>query len=149
MLLKFVDNLDVGNYTSLNRMWLKELNAILKKAESNSIKRIRLVRLSKTNNFRNGLIENIDSRERVIYEVDMNGLSFYVNLAQIYAIIRKEEWINGEVNCLLNLASSQIITISWGAKKKESTHSEGLLTNDCLHVGDNVIVLNHGIHWRH
>jgi hypothetical protein len=46
---------------------------------------------------------------------------------------------------LCNIASSQIISLSWGAKKKESTNSDAL----CIFVGDAVHVENHGKHWIH
>jgi hypothetical protein len=42
MPFKFVNNLDVGKFTKLDKLWLKKLNAILKKAESNSIKKLGL-----------------------------------------------------------------------------------------------------------
>jgi hypothetical protein len=41
---------------------------------------------------------------------------------------------------------SQTITLSWGAKKKESRKK---LSNKGLQVGDHVVVENHGIHWPH
>jgi hypothetical protein len=62
---------------------MKKQNAILKKAESNSIKQIRIVRLLKTNYFRNCSIEFMNSKECVAFEVDMNRESFCVNLGQI------------------------------------------------------------------
>ncbi len=46
---------------------------------------------------------------------------------------------------MCNIASSQIISLSWGAKKKESTNSDAL----CCCVGDRVSVGNHGKHWIH
>jgi hypothetical protein len=60
-----------------------------------------------------------NSNEDVIYEVDINinRSSFIVNLGQVYDIVGEEDWIHGEVNCLSNLALSQTITLSWGAKK--------------------------------
>jgi hypothetical protein len=68
-----------------------------------------------------------------------------VNFCQINDIIGDEEWLQGEVNCMCNIASSQIISFSWGAKKKESTNSDAL----CICVGDHVSVENHGKHWIH
>jgi hypothetical protein len=56
-----------------------------------------------------------------------------------------EEWLQGEVSCLCNIASSQIISLSWGTKKKESTNSDSV----CVCVGDRVSVENHGKHWIH
>jgi hypothetical protein len=69
-----------------------------------------------------------------------------VNFGQINDIIGGEEWVQGEVNCLCNIASSQIISLSWGAKKKKSKNSNAL----CVCVGDRVSVVNHGkIHFGH
>jgi hypothetical protein len=68
-----------------------------------------------------------------------------VNFRQINDIIGDEEWLQGEGNCLCNIASSQIISLSLGAKKKESTNCDAL----CICVGDRVSVGNHGKHWIH
>ncbi len=68
-----------------------------------------------------------------------------MNFGQINEIIGDEEWLQGESNCLCNIASSQIISLSWGAKKKESINSDAL----CICVGDCVSVENHGKHWIH
>ncbi len=48
------------------------------------------------------------------------------------------------MNYLCNIALSRIISLSWGAKKKESKNSR----NSCLCVGDRVTVANHGNHWQ-
>ncbi len=65
----------------------------------------------------------MNSNENVMYEAvtETNDSSYLVSLNQVYDIVGEEDWINGEVNCLANLASSRTITLSWGAKKKEST----------------------------
>jgi hypothetical protein len=68
-----------------------------------------------------------------------------VNFGQINDIIGDEEWLQVDVNCLCNIASSQIIFLSWGAKKKESTNSDAL----CICVGDYDSVENYGKHWMH
>jgi hypothetical protein len=48
------------------------------------------------------------------------------------------------------LASGQIITLSWGAKKKEHKGERStLLSDECLQVGDLVVVKNHGDQWPH
>ncbi len=46
---------------------------------------------------------------------------------------------------MCNIALAPIISLSWGAKKKESTHSDALR----VFVGYHVIVENHGKHWIH
>ncbi len=80
----------------------------LKKAKSNSIKQIRLVRLLRTNYFGYCSITFRNSNEDMMYEVviNTNGSSFLVNLDQIYDIVEEEDCIHGEVNCLSNLALS-------------------------------------------
>ncbi len=40
---EFVANLEPGKFTSLDKLWLKNVRKILKKAKKNSIKQIRLV----------------------------------------------------------------------------------------------------------
>ncbi len=91
-----------------------------------------------------------NSNENVIYEVtNTNDLSYLVNLDQVYDIVGEEDWIHGEVNCLANLASSRTITLSWGAKKKESTKQRGVLPDESLQVGDHVVVENHDNNWPH
>jgi len=56
-----------------------------------------------------------------IYQVTLDNVSqsrFYVNYAQILDVIGEEGWMKGELNCICNIASSRIVTLSWGAKKK-------------------------------
>ncbi len=117
----FVTNLKPGQLTALDNLWLKSVKKILKKAKANSIKQIRLVRLSKTNYVGNQTMSFKNSNEDVIYEAvtDSKNSSFLVSLDQIYDLVGEEDWIHGESNCLVNLASGQTITLSWGAKKKE------------------------------
>ncbi len=64
---------------------------------------------------------------------------------QIYDIIGEEEWLQWEVNCLCNIASSWIISFSWGEKKKESKNSDA----SCICVDDRVSMKNNGKHWIH
>jgi hypothetical protein len=52
-------------------------------------------------------------------------------------------------DCLVNLVSSQTITLSWGAKKKEQKVQRRVLSDEGLQVGNHVIVENHGIQWPH
>jgi hypothetical protein len=48
-----------------------------------------------------------NSNEDVIYEAvtDSKNSSLLVSLDQIYDIVGEEDWIHGESNCLVNLAS--------------------------------------------
>jgi hypothetical protein len=87
----------------------------------------------------------------VIYEVvtNSNDSSYLVTLDHIYDIVGEEDWIHGESKCLVNLASSQTITLSWGAKKKERIEQRRVLSDEGLQVGDHVVVENHGNQWPH
>jgi hypothetical protein len=66
-----------------------------------------LVRPSKTNYVGNQITTFMNSIENVIYEAvtDTNVSSYLVTLDQIYDIVGEEDWIHGESNCLVNLAS--------------------------------------------
>jgi len=78
------------------------------------------------------------------------GENYFVNVAQIHYIIGDEVWFNGETKCLCNIASDRLISLSWGAKKKESSNSDETPPNSsCPGVGDHVIVSNHGSKWEH
>jgi hypothetical protein len=105
---QFVANLEPGQFNPLDTQWLKNVKKILKKAKLNSIKQIRLVRLLKTNYVGNCTIIFNNLNENLIYEAvtDTNDSSYLVTLDQIYDIVGEEDWIHGESNCLVNLASS-------------------------------------------
>ncbi len=92
-----------------------------------------------------------NSNENVIYKAvtDTNDTSYLVTLDQIYDIVGEEDWIHGESNCLVNLASSQMITLSWGAKKKDHKEQRRVLSDEILPFGNLVVVENHGNQWPH
>ncbi len=109
------------------------------------------MRLSKKNYFGNQTMTFKNSNENVIYEAvtDTYDSSHLVTLDQIYDIVGEEDWIHGESNCLVNLASSRMITLSWGAKKKECKEQRRVLSDESLQVGNLVVVENHGSQWPH
>ncbi len=109
------------------------------------------MRLLKTNYVGNRTITLNNSNEDVIYEAvtDSNDSSYLVTLDQIYDIVVEEDWIHGESNCLVNLASSQMITLSWGAKKKECIEQRRVLSDEGLQVCNHVVVENCGNQWPH
>jgi hypothetical protein len=109
------------------------------------------MRLLKTNYVGYRTITLKNSNEDVINEAvtDSNDSSYLVTLDQIDDIIGEEDWIHGEGNCLVNLASSQTITLSWGAKKKERKEQRNLFFDEGLQVGNHVMVENHGKYWPH
>ncbi len=92
-----------------------------------------------------------NSNENVIYEAvtDTNDSSYLITFDQIYDIVAEEDWIHGESNCLVNLASSRTITLNWRAKKKERKQQRRLLFGESLQVGDLVVLENHGNQWPH
>ncbi len=134
--------LKAGIYSPLDKTWMKKLQTILKKAQSHSLKRLRLVKLLKFNDFGKRLNNYMNAKQRVINEVEMERLTFHVYLSEIYDIIGDEPWINEEVNCLANIGSNQTITLGWGAKKK-------VFLAENLHVGDIIVLSNYGTHWQH
>jgi hypothetical protein len=148
---QFVANLEPGQFTLLDTQWLENMKKILKKAKLNSIIQIRLVRLLKMNYIGNCTITFKNSNENVIYEAvtHTNDSSYLVTLDQINDIVGAEDWIHGESNCLVNLASSQTITLSWGAKKKECIEQRRVLFDEGLQVGNHVVVEKHGNQWPH
>ncbi len=129
----------------------KKTEENFKKAKLNFIKQIRLVRLLKTNYVGNRTITFKNSNEDVMYGAvnDTNDSSYLATFDQIYNIVGEKDWIHGECNCLVNLASSQTITLSWGAKKKERIEQRRVLSDEGLQVGDHVAVENHGNQWAH
>jgi hypothetical protein len=98
----------------------QECEEDIKKGKKNSIKQIRLVRLPKKHYFGSQTMMFENSNEDVIYKAvtDSNDSSYLVTLDQIYNIVGEEDWIHGESNCLVHLASCRMIRLSWGAKKK-------------------------------
>jgi hypothetical protein len=144
---QFIVNLELGKLTPLDKFWLRNIKKILKKAKLNSIKQLRLVRLSKTNFVGNQTMTFQNSNENVMYETatGTNDSSYLVPLEQIYDIVGEEDWEHGESNCLVNLASGGTIKLSWRAKKKEQKEQRRVLSDECLQVGGHVIVENHGI----
>jgi hypothetical protein len=129
----------------------QECEEFKKKAKLNSIKQSRLVRLSKMNYVENQAMTFKNSNEKVIYEVvtDTNNSSYLVTLDQIYDIVGEKDWIHGECNCLVNLASGRTIMLSLGAKKKERKEQRRVLSDEGLQVGNHIFVENHGNQWPH
>ncbi len=118
----------------------QECEENFKKGKLNSIKQLRLVRLLKTNYVGNQTTTFMNSNENVMYEAvtDTNDSSYPVTLDQIYDIVGEEDWIHGKSNCLVNLASGQTITLSWGAMKKERKEQRRVLSDEGLQIGDHV-----------
>ncbi len=84
------------------------------------------MRQLRTNYIGNCTITLRNSNEDVIYEAvaDTNSSSYLVNLDQVYDIVGEDDWIHGKVNFLSKLASSWMVTLSLGAKKKESINQK-------------------------
>jgi hypothetical protein len=105
----------------------------LKKAQSSNIKQIRFIRHI-------GRLDIYDNSTE--YKIKDDCYIYEVILENNVTLIGDEEWLQGKGNCLCNIASSQIISLSLGAKKKEPTNFDDL----CICVGDCVSVENHGKH---
>ncbi len=142
----------IGVWTNIERNWLKRLQKHLAQADNNSIKQVRFIRKIVTDNRMKESREYEDEHEKYIFKIyTTKGDNYFVNLAQIPDIIGDELWFSGETKCLCNIASNRMISLSWGAKKKESSHSTetaSISSRPCC-VGDRVIVSNQGRKWEH
>jgi hypothetical protein len=102
----FIDGLKDKKWTRIDQKWLARLMRHLKKAQSSNIKQIRIIRyigrLDIYDNSREYEIEDDCYMYEVILE---NDLTHYVISGQINDIIGDEEWLQGEGNCLCNIAS--------------------------------------------
>jgi hypothetical protein len=141
----FVNSLKDGKWTKLENKWLNDFKKTLKQAVSNSIKDVQFVCTIMKDDlpFTESNLLNKDNDH--IYQVTLDNESqstFNVNNAQILDVIGEEGWMKGELNCICNIASSRIVTLSWGAKKKSRPRLQ-------LSIGDDVIVSNHGKKWEH
>jgi len=144
----FVNSLKDGKWTKLENKWLNDVKKTLKQAVSKSIEDMQLMCTIMKDNlpFMESNLLNKDNDHNV-YQVTLDNESqstFYVNDAQILDVIGEEGWMKGELNCICNIASSRIVTLSWGAKKKSHPCSQLSLS-----IGDDVIVSNHGTKWEH
>jgi hypothetical protein len=117
----FIDRLKDKNWTHIDHKWLARFMRHLKKAQSSNIKQIRFIRhigrLDIYDNSREYEIEDDCYKYEVILE---NDLTHYVSFGQINDLIRDEEWLQGEGNCLCNIASSQIISLPLGARRRST-----------------------------
>ncbi len=90
----------------IHKKWLARLMKHLKKAQSSNIKQIRFIRhigsLDIYDNSREYEIED----DCYIYEVILkNNFTHYVSFSQNNDIIGDEELLQGEGNCMCNIAS--------------------------------------------
>ncbi len=103
----FIDGLKDKKWTHIDQKWLARLMRHLKKAQSSNIKQIRFIRhIGRLDIYDNSREYEIED-DCYIYEVILeNNLAQYVSFSQIHDIIGDEEWLQGEGNCLCNIASS-------------------------------------------
>ncbi len=117
----FIDVLKDKKWTRIDQKWLARLMRHLKKAQSSNIKQIKFIRHIGTLDIYDNSREYEIEDDCYIYEViPDNNLTHYVSFGQIHDIIGDEEWLQGEGNCLSNIASSRIISLSLGAKKTKT-----------------------------
>ncbi len=85
----------------------------LKKVQSSNIKQIRFIRhIGRLDIYDNSREYDIED-DCYIYEVFLeNDITHHVNFGQICDIIGDEEWLQGDVNRLCNIASSRITSLS-------------------------------------
>jgi hypothetical protein len=141
----FVDELEENKWTKLDKKWLKGVKKTLQQAQANSVKNVKLMRIIMKEDI-TGVDPNlINYNKDHIFQVTMDNEAesvFYVNSELLMEVIGEEEWMKGEFNCICNIASDRILTLTWGSKKKVSNRTQ-------LSIGDDVIVSNHGTKWEH
>jgi hypothetical protein len=102
----FIDGLKNKNWTRIDHKWLARLMKHLKKAQSSNIKQIRFIRHIGRLDIYDNLREYEVEDDCYIYEVILeNNLTHYVSFGQINDLVGDEEWLQGEGNCLCNIAS--------------------------------------------
>ena len=143
----FVNSLKDGKWTKLEleNKWLNDFKKPLKQAVSNSIKDVKFVCTIMKDDLPFTESNLLNKDNDLIYQVTLDNESqstFNFNNAQILDVIGEEGWMKGELNCICNIASSRIVTLSWGAKKKSRSRLQ-------LSIGNDVIVSNHGTKWEH
>ncbi len=113
---EFIRTLKNDKYFQLPNKWLKNVSQILKKAEVNSIAKMKLFRLLRPNVCNKQPTESMD---RIIYEVQLeNGSSQIVSFEDISNLVGDEKATQGDTNCLSDLGSTRWLTFGWGAKKR-------------------------------
>ena len=103
----FINGLKDKKWTRIDHKWLARLMKHLKKAQSSNIKQIRFIRhIGRLDIYDNSREYDIED-DCHIYEIFLeNDITHYLNFGQIHDIIGDEEWLQGEGNCLCNIASS-------------------------------------------
>jgi hypothetical protein len=125
---EFICTLKKDQFILLPNEWLKNVSLILKKAEVNSITKMKLFRLLRPNECTKQPTESMD---RVIYEVQLeNGSSRIVTVEDISNLVGDEKLTQEDTNCLSYLGSICWLKFGWGAKKRDSKHSEDVSTSD-------------------
>ncbi len=103
----FINMLKDKKWARIDNKWLVKLTKHLKKAQSSNIKQIRFIRHIGRLDIYENLREYESKDDCYIYEIFLEkDTSQYVNFGQINDVIGEEEWLQGEVNCLCNIASS-------------------------------------------
>jgi hypothetical protein len=102
-----INKLKDTKWTCIDNKWLVKLTKHLKKAQSSNIKQIRFIRHIRNIDIYENSREYKSEDDCYIYEIFLeNYTSQYVIFCQINDMIGEEEWLQGKVNCLCNIASS-------------------------------------------
>ncbi len=149
-----INNLKVGEWSRLDNNWLKSFHQHMGKADNNTIEQIQFLWQIYRLDWHCGSTEYKNADDQLLFLVHTaNGNKCCINNTQLSEFIGDEDWINGEVNTLSNIASNRTISLSWGSKKKDTKNSEckvsPCIDATSLSVGDLVVVSNHGTKWTH
>ncbi len=112
---EFIRSLKKDQYIPLPNKWLKNVSQILKKAEVNSIAKMKLFRLLRPNESNKQPTESMDC---IIYEVQLENVSSrLVSFEDIINLVGDKS-AQGDTNCLSDLGSIRWLKFGWGAKKR-------------------------------
>jgi hypothetical protein len=107
MPLDFINGLKGKKWTCIDHKWLAKLMKHLKNAQSSNMKQIIFIRHTRSRDIYQNSREYEIEDDCQIYEIFLeNNITHYVSFSQINDLIGDEEWLQGEVDCLCNIASS-------------------------------------------
>ncbi len=144
-----------GKWTPLEEKWLKKVKQILRQAETNLIRSIRLVRYLGDIDV-DSVFWQTTSKEnplflsQFMYQINMEKSMCYVSSSQINEIIGEKLWVDGEWHSLSNLVTGRLVTLTNGTKRKDEQDCKEIEEEKInFSVGELVIVMNHGDAWTH
>jgi hypothetical protein len=102
----------------LNKIWKKQTDETLQRAQQQSIVSIRLYSIRMFCDD-----ANIEPTSRLIFQIALEKTPktfMFVKLEQIDDLLGDQPWMKGDMNALANVGSGRLVNVSWGARKKQT-----------------------------